>query len=216
MPETTLRDVVLKRLDEVADGDNHWYPLVLAALEGQGELRKQLDEAGSEDTTAPVRHPEPGSQPTGERPAISPPFPPQPRIAFLSKLTVEGFRGLGPKATLEGPSKLHDALAKIRGLDDLVQAQDALQQERAARDKALKDADKERKEFVAKLAAVADDRAKQAHEALQRKDDWGLATVEAIVAGTAPGDPATLVPLQSHEVRHGGGACRPRRRGAFG
>ena len=95
----------------------------------------------------------------------------------------------------EGPSKLYDALAKILGLDDLVQAIDALQQERTTRDKALKEADRERKELVAKLAPVADDRAKKAAEALQRKDDWGTDAVEAIVAGTTPGDAETLIDL---------------------
>ncbi|HEX9187740.1 MAG TPA: hypothetical protein VGB87_11735, partial [Vicinamibacteria bacterium] len=95
----------------------------------------------------------------------------------------------------EGPSKLYDALAKILGLDDLVKAQDALQQERSTREKALRDADKERKDLVAKLAAVADDRAKQAHEALQRKDDWGIDKVEAIVAGTAGGDTESVTLL---------------------
>jgi hypothetical protein len=36
-----LRDVVLKRLEKAANENNDWYPLVLAALEGEGELQKQ-------------------------------------------------------------------------------------------------------------------------------------------------------------------------------
>ena len=310
MPETTLRDVVLKRLDEEADGDNQWYPLVLAALEGAQELRKQLEEGAAASASAPA------AAETAVATATA-----TPRVAYLKTLTVEGFRGIGPKATLditpgpgltlvvgrngcgkssfaealellltgqtyrwlkrsevwkggwrnlhhdraaleatlalegekgactvarewasgeeldaprttaqvhgkpkgelgdlgwtdalasyrpflsynelgsmldEGPSKLYDALARILGLDDLVQAQDALQQERAGRDKALKDADKERKDLVAKLAPLADDRAKSAHAALQRKDDWGIDTVEAIVAGAAAGEAETLVDL---------------------
>jgi recombinational DNA repair ATPase RecF len=315
MPEPTLRDTVLKRLDAAAGDDNDWYPLVLAALEGAQELEKQLDEGGGAEAPASAaRHPEGG-------PRTSPEGSATPRIAFLSKLTVEGFRGIGAKATLdltpgpgltlvvgrngsgkssfaeglellltggtyrwmkrsevwkggwrnlhnkqtslqavlaiegekgpctlarewpegqeledggttaqvhgktkgqlrdlgwtdalasyrpflsynelgsmldEGPSKLYDALAKILGLDDLVQAIEALQQERSARDKALKDADKERKDLVAKLAALTDERAKKAAAALQEKDDWGLDEVEAIVAGTAPGDAETLIDL---------------------
>jgi hypothetical protein len=37
----------------------------------------------------------------GEGSAISAPTPQQPRIAFLRTITVEGFRGIGPKATLD-------------------------------------------------------------------------------------------------------------------
>ncbi len=319
MPETTLRDTVLKRLDAVADDDNTWYPLVLAALEGPSELGKQLDEAkAGAGATANAAAPSAPASPIATATATATTTP---RVAFLKTLTVEGFRGIGRKATLditpgpgltlvvgrngcgkssfaeglellltgetyrwlkrsevwkggwrnlhhapaaieatlalegektpctiactwkedqeladaettaqvhgkpkgalrdlgwpdalasyrpflsynelgsmldEGPSKLYDALARILGLDDLVQAIEALSQERTARDKALKDADRERKELVATLAAVADDRAKAAHAALQKKDDWGLATVEAIVAGTAEGDAATLVDL---------------------
>ena len=36
----------------------------------------------------------------------------------------------------DGPSQLYDALAKILGLDDLVQAQDALTDARSIREKA--------------------------------------------------------------------------------
>jgi hypothetical protein len=82
----------------------------------------------------------------------------------------------------EGPSELYDALAKILGLDDLVRAQAALQEERSTRDKAH-------------LGPVADERAKKAREALARKADWGLHTVEAIVAGTTQSDAESLIDL---------------------
>jgi hypothetical protein len=95
MPETTLRDTVLKRLDAAAGEDNDWYPLVLAALEGAQELEKQLDEGGGAEAPAPAaRHPEGGLGTAPEGTAT-------PRIAFLNKLTVEGFRGIGAKATLD-------------------------------------------------------------------------------------------------------------------
>ena len=306
--EPTLRDAVLKRLDAV--GDNEWYPLVLAALEGATELQTQLDAAKPKDGDGKA---ESRAAKTGAASSEAP----APRIAFLTELTVEGFRGIGPKATLdltpapgltlivgrngsgkssfaeglellltgetfrwenrskvwkdgfrnlhhaktalgatlalegekgactlarewdEGgelddaqttaqvhgkprgrlqdlgwtdalanyrpflsynelgsmldrePSKLYDNLAKILGLDDLVQAIEALQQQRSTRDKAQKEADKERKDLAAKLAPLADERAQKAREALQQKD-WGLDALEAIVAG-ATGEPDSLV-----------------------
>ena len=83
----------------------------------------------------------------------------------------------------EGPSKLYDALAKVLGLDALVDAQTALQQARTARDKAVKDADHDRKTILARLDEVTDERAARVKEALGKKD-WGLAEVEAVLAGS--------------------------------
>jgi hypothetical protein len=61
MPEATLRDTVLKRLDAAAGDDNDWYPLVLAALEGAQELEKLLDEGGGAEAPASAaRHPDGG------------------------------------------------------------------------------------------------------------------------------------------------------------
>jgi hypothetical protein len=301
MPETTLRDTVLKRLDAAADDDNDWYPLVLAALEGAQELQEQLDAAKAEGQGQPSGTADAEANGKSSVPALAvatATATAPPRIAFLSKLTVEGFRGIGQKATLdltpgpgltlvvgrngsgkssfaeglellltggtyrwlkrsevwkggwrnlhhkttslvaclalegekgpcmvvrewaegqeledgdttaqvhgkpkgrlqdlgwtdalascrpflsynelgsmldEGPSKLYDALAKILGIDDLVQASEALQQERTNREKAL-------------LAPLADERAKKAVAALQKKDDWSLDEVEAIVCEEA-------------------------------
>jgi hypothetical protein len=47
MPDAALRDTVLKRLDAAAGDDNDWYPLVLAALEGQSELQKRASSCSS-------------------------------------------------------------------------------------------------------------------------------------------------------------------------
>ena len=85
----------------------------------------------------------------------------------------------------EGPSKLYDALSKVLGLDDLVDAQTTLQQARTTRDKAQKDADQERKTILAKLETLTDERAARIKELLGKKD-WGLSEVEAILAGEKP------------------------------
>jgi hypothetical protein len=102
MPDTTLHDLVLKRLEAAADDGNDWYPLVMAALEGPDALAKQLDEGRAASETAPGR---PAGGPLGQPVATPPgePAPPAgpPRIAFLKAITVEGFRGIGPKATLD-------------------------------------------------------------------------------------------------------------------
>ena len=83
----------------------------------------------------------------------------------------------------EGPSKLYDALSKVLGLDDLVDAQNTLQQARATRDSAQKDADKERKALLAQLETLSDERATRAKEALAQKD-WGIGELETILAGS--------------------------------
>ena len=83
----------------------------------------------------------------------------------------------------EGPSKLYDALSKVLGLDALVDAQATLQQARATRDKAQKDADQDRKALLAKLEGPADERAAKVREALGKKE-WGLDALEAVLAGS--------------------------------
>jgi hypothetical protein len=79
MPDAALRDVVLKRLEKAADENNDWDPLVMAALEGQSELTKQLD-----DGAAKTR---PQATAVATATATTPP-----RIAFVRSVTVEGFR----------------------------------------------------------------------------------------------------------------------------
>ena len=287
MPDTTLRDLVLKRLEADTQPEHEAGPRAGKAVSFRA----------------------PSAVTGGEKSATSAPIPQPPRIAFLRTITVEGFRGIGPKATLdltpgpgltlvvgrngsgkssfaeglellltgdtyrwrdrskiwrdgwrnlhhpkaalaadfalegergactvacewpegadleaatswaqvkakprtpkdalgwkdaleshrpflsynelgsmldEGPSKLYDALAKVLGLDALVDAQNALQQARSARDKAVKDADQDRKTILARLDEVTDERAARVKEALGKKD-WGLDEVEAVLAGS--------------------------------
>ena len=52
MSDTTLRDLVLKRLDADTRPDDEWSALVLAALEGPDELAKLLDEEAPEAVKA--------------------------------------------------------------------------------------------------------------------------------------------------------------------
>jgi hypothetical protein len=90
MAETTLRDLVLKRLDADTKPEDEWSALVLAALEGEAELTTLLDEAKSQPTRPqPIASTETAKQPE------------RPRVAFLRSISVEGFRGIGPKATLD-------------------------------------------------------------------------------------------------------------------
>ena len=120
MPDATLRDLVLKRLEAAADKDNEWYPLVLAALEGSEELAKQIDDDGRAETpprglpAVSLAAPAVSSRGAGggalssrcagdrvgsAEGSADPPSPPA--IAYLRTLTVEGFRGIGPKAKLD-------------------------------------------------------------------------------------------------------------------
>jgi len=82
---TALRDVVLKRLDADTKPADEWSALVLAALEGPDQLARLLDEGSQEaaETWLP-------QAPSAKA-----------RVAFLRGITVEGFRGIGPKATLD-------------------------------------------------------------------------------------------------------------------
>src|SRR2546427_1266221 len=61
----------------------------------------------------------------------------------------------------EGPSKLYDALSSILGLEDLVEAQGALQGARRSREKALKDATEGRDRLLERLRPVDDERARR-------------------------------------------------------
>src|SRR5712691_6895645 len=84
----------------------------------------------------------------------------------------------------EGPSKLYDALSSILGLEDLVEAQGALQEARRSREKALKDATDARGGMLDRLRAVDDARARQVVTAIEGKE-WNLGAVEEILAGAA-------------------------------
>ena len=85
----------------------------------------------------------------------------------------------------EGPSKLYDALSSILGLEDLVEAQGALQEARRSREKALKDATDARGGLLDRLRAVDDPRARQVVAAVEGKE-WDLGAVEEVLAGAAP------------------------------
>jgi recombinational DNA repair ATPase RecF len=84
----------------------------------------------------------------------------------------------------EGPSKLYDALSSILGLEDLVEAQQALQEARRSREKAGKDAGEAREALVERLKGVDDARARQVVAALEGKE-WDLPAVEAVLMGSS-------------------------------
>jgi len=81
----------------------------------------------------------------------------------------------------EGPSKLYDALSAILGLEDLVEAQGALQEARRSREKAIKDATEARGRLLERLRGVDDERARRVIAAIEGKE-WDLDTVEAVLA----------------------------------
>ena len=92
MSDTTLRDLVLARLEKDTGPEDDWAALVLAALEGPEELDQLLaDGNGAAKKAAPNRAP--------TQDATAPKKPP--RTAFLRRITAQGFRGIGPQATLD-------------------------------------------------------------------------------------------------------------------
>jgi hypothetical protein len=64
LSDQALRDLVLARLDADTQPEDQWSALVLAALEGHGELNHLL-------------------------------------LPFSCRITAQGFRGIGPEATLD-------------------------------------------------------------------------------------------------------------------
>jgi hypothetical protein len=86
----------------------------------------------------------------------------------------------------EGPSKLYDALSSILGLEDLVEAQGALQEARRSREKALKDTTDQRGRLLERLREVDDERARRVVAAIEGKE-WDLAAVEAVIAAGSAG-----------------------------
>src|SRR5262249_10593663 len=92
---TTLRDLVLARLEKDTRPEDEWSALVLAALEGQNDLDKVLDEPRSAPTAA-------ASQAAEQAPVTKAQVSAGPlRVAFLRSVTAQGFRGIGQKATLD-------------------------------------------------------------------------------------------------------------------
>jgi hypothetical protein len=77
---------VIERLIDTGNADEPWALILLAAMEGEAELNAFLDKARTIDP--PTR----ASGPKG--PAAEPPG------AYVGAISVEGFRGIGPAATL--------------------------------------------------------------------------------------------------------------------
>ena len=91
--DTTLHDLVLARLEKDTQPADEWSALVLAALEGPEALLSLLDEPPSPE---PEGESESGGGEGHDGGAGHPPA-----TAFLRRLTAQGFRGIGPKATLD-------------------------------------------------------------------------------------------------------------------
>jgi hypothetical protein len=88
MPDShAFTEHVLDRLVADDHGDEPWADLVLAACAGAEALTAALDGHGT---------PRPAPEGGGKTAAA----PPEPPGAYLRSITVEGFRGIGPAATL--------------------------------------------------------------------------------------------------------------------
>jgi recombinational DNA repair ATPase RecF len=87
----------------------------------------------------------------------------------------------------EGPTKLHDAVSSVLGLDELTAAQNVLRNARLARQKKVRAALARRDEIVAVLEGLDDERARQCVAAL-RGGMPALDTVEKIVTAGHPVD----------------------------
>lgn len=84
---SALTDRVLDRLIADNHGDERWADLVLAACDGPDALTAALDGHGTARPSRPTSG--------GSDAAV-----PEPPGAYLRSITVEGFRGIGPAATL--------------------------------------------------------------------------------------------------------------------
>jgi energy-coupling factor transporter ATP-binding protein EcfA2 len=82
-----LHDRIIARLLDSGAVDSPWSDLIVAALDGEERLRALLD------GEHPVAKPAPPPVPTGPK-SVEPPG------AYVSSITVEGFRGVGPAVTL--------------------------------------------------------------------------------------------------------------------
>jgi len=81
----------------------------------------------------------------------------------------------------EGPSRLFDALASILGLEDLIDAADALKETRASRTKAHKAVQDRLDSIREKLKTHPDERAAKCLEALAGRQ-WQLETVTELLS----------------------------------
>ena len=87
----------------------------------------------------------------------------------------------------EGPTKLHDAVSSVLGLDELTAAQNVLRTARLARQKQVKAALEHRDEIVAVLEGLDDERARQCVAALRGRSP-ALDVVEKIATAGHPVD----------------------------
>jgi DNA repair exonuclease SbcCD ATPase subunit len=85
MADDRLKNTVLARADSDESLTEQARLVVLAALESPEDLSDALGGAGAAARPSNVTPPEPSSEPVG---------------AYLSSVTVEGFRGIGPKVTV--------------------------------------------------------------------------------------------------------------------
>jgi energy-coupling factor transporter ATP-binding protein EcfA2 len=83
------------------------------------------------------------------------------------------------------PSDLYDRLAAVLGLGDLTAAQDRLRRQRRDLDEAAKAAERERRQIVADLAGLDDERAARCRDLLDSRTP-DLDTAGALVTGGAP------------------------------
>jgi energy-coupling factor transporter ATP-binding protein EcfA2 len=91
----SLVETVRARLDADESVGDEWGLLVLAALEGDAALEALLtSSAEKKSATREADPPHADAQPTADAPAAG---------AYLHSIRVEGFRGIGPQATLELP-----------------------------------------------------------------------------------------------------------------
>ena len=87
-----LQDHVFARLEENRAADQGWAYAILAALEGDFELAAHLDGQDVAKAALPARLAAPGVAPA------------EPPGVYVSSVTVEGFRGVGPAVTLKLPA----------------------------------------------------------------------------------------------------------------
>ncbi len=85
----------------------------------------------------------------------------------------------------EGPTKLHDAVSSVLGLDELTNAEKALRNVRLAREKEIKRVLEQRDQIVGLLEGLGDERARQAVVAL-RGGQPQLDAVERIATAGTP------------------------------
>jgi recombinational DNA repair ATPase RecF len=95
----SLRDRILARLEADVKAESPWDLLVLAALEGPQALEAALGQPERSEGSGDARHPERAQGSGGHAERAKPPkdLP----GAYIKSIAVEGFRGVGPKATLE-------------------------------------------------------------------------------------------------------------------